>query len=118
MKPNTKFQTVDEYFTSLPSRSKKILKEVRKTIKQAVPKAEEVISYNMPAFKMNGILVWFAVHTEHVGFYPRPSAIFAFAKELEGYKMSKGAIQFPLDEPMPLKLISKIVKFRLKEDKK
>ena len=75
-----------------------------------------MISYNMPAFKWNGMLVWYGAHTEHIGFYPRSSAIAAFEDDLAGYKTSKGAIQFPIDKPIPTALVKKIVKFRLAEN--
>lgn len=109
----TKFKTVDEYFSTFPIHVKNILTELRKTIKQAAPQAEELISYNMPAFKLNGILVYYAAYNKHIGFYPTASGIEAFKKELSGYKWSKGAIQFPIDKPLPLELIIKIVKFRV-----
>ena len=111
-----KFSTVDEYLSAFPAGTKKILQQVRKTIKQAAPGAEEVISYNMPAFKLNGMLVFFAGYENHIGFYPTPSGIEAFKKELSDYKQAKGSVQFPLDEPMPLDLITKIVKYRVKEN--
>ena len=110
------FQTVDEYLSALPERVRHILDGWRKTIRQAAPQAEEVISYGMPAFKWNGILVWYAAHKDHVGLYPRASAILAFKNELAGYKTSKGAIQFPIEEGIPTSLVKKIVKFRLKEN--
>ena len=103
-----KFKTVDEYLSAFPADAKKILQQVRKTIKQAAPGAEEVISYKMPAFKLNGMLVFFAGYENHVGFYPTPSGIEAFKKELSKYKSAKGSVQFPTDEPMPLDLITKI----------
>jgi uncharacterized protein YdhG (YjbR/CyaY superfamily) len=89
---------------------------LRTVIRQAAPGAEEVISYNMPAFKWNGMLVWYGAHTEHVGLYPKASAITAFKDELAGYKTSKGAIQFPIKRPIPTALVKKIVKFRLEEN--
>ncbi len=113
---STKFKTVDEYLSALPANTKAILKEVRKTIRQAAPQAEELISYNMPAFRLNGMLVYYAAWKDHVGFYPVSSAIKAFQKELSDYKTSKGAIQFPIDRPIPFGLITKIVKFRVKEN--
>ena len=109
-------KTVDEYFSALPKKQRDILEGLRKTIRQAAPQAEEVISYNMPAFKWNGVLVWYAAYKEHIGLYPRPSAIKAFTKELAGYKTSKGAIQFPIEQGIPTNLVKKIVKFRLKEN--
>jgi uncharacterized protein YdhG (YjbR/CyaY superfamily) len=92
------------------------LQELRDTIKKSAPQAEEVISYNMPAFKLQGMLVWYAAYREHVGFYPRPSGIEAFKKELSVYKGAKGSVQFPIDKPLPLNLVSKIVKYRVKEN--
>jgi uncharacterized protein YdhG (YjbR/CyaY superfamily) len=93
-----------------------ILEEIRQTIKDAAPKAHEAISYQMPAFKQNGILVWFAVHKNHIGFYPRVSAIEQFKNKLTHYKVSKGAVQFPLDEPIPFDLVKEMVQFRVKEN--
>jgi len=114
--PNSKFLTVEEYFSALAANTGKILKELRKTIKKAAPQAEELISYNMPAFRLQGMLVWYAAFREHIGFFPRPSAISKFKEELSGYKVSKGTIRFPIDKPLPLGLISRIVKFRVKEN--
>ena len=111
-----KFKSVNEYLSALPKNTKGVLTELRKTIKQAAPEAEEVISYNMPAFKQNGMLVWIAAHSKHIGFYPRVSGIERFKKELSIYKGAKGSVQFPLDKPLPLKLITKIVKFRVAEN--
>ena len=91
---------------------------MRQTIREAAPEAEEVISYQMPAFKLNGILVWFAAFKKHVGFYPKVSAIEVFKKELSGYQVSKGTIRFPLDKPIPFDLVRKIVKYRIKENLK
>ena len=89
---------------------------MRTTIKQVAPQAEEAISYNMPAFKLDGMLVWYAGYKEHIGLYPKPRVIEVFKKELTDYKLSKGAIQFPLDQPLPLNLITRIVKYRIKEN--
>jgi uncharacterized protein YdhG (YjbR/CyaY superfamily) len=114
--PMKKFRTVDEYLSTFPKQVRDILGGLRETIRQAAPQAEEVISYNMPAFKCNGMLVWYAAHTDHIGFYPRASAILAFKRELARYKTSKGAIQFPLQEVIPANLVKKIVKFRVKEN--
>ena len=110
---NTTFKTVDEYFSTFPKNVKNILTELRKTIKLAAPEAEELISYNMPAFKLNGILVYYAAYKKHIGFYPTSSGIEAFKNELTGYKWANGSIQFPLDKPLPLELIIKIVIFRV-----
>ncbi len=106
----------DEYIASFPEDTQKLLKQLRAAIKKAAPKAEEVISYQMPTYKLNGALVHFAGYEKHIGFYPTPSAIAAFKKELSAYKSSKGAVQFPLDKPLPLVLVTEIVKFRVKED--
>ena len=113
---STKFKTVDEYISAFPANKKKILRQVRQTIKQAAPQAEELISYNMPAYRYNGMLVYFAGYKNHIGFYPITSAIKAFKKELAAYEGAKGTVRFPLDKPLPLGLISKMVKFRVKEN--
>jgi uncharacterized protein YdhG (YjbR/CyaY superfamily) len=107
---------IDEYIAIFPGEVQNILEQIRSTIKQAAPQAIEVISYGMPAFKLNGILVWFAGYSKHIGFYPKASGIEVFKKELSVYKNAKGSVQFPLDKPLPLELISEIVKFRLEED--
>ena len=113
---NIKFTGIEEYISKFPGDIQKILQQIRTTIKKAAPKSVEVISYGMPAFKKNKVLVYFAVGKNHIGFYPTPNPIKVFSKELEGYKTSKGAIQFPLNKKIPLSLISKITKFRVKED--
>ena len=113
--PGTKFKDTDEYISVFPKTTQKILQQVRNTIKKAAPKAAEVISYNMPAFKQNTVLVYFAGYDNHIGFYPTPSALEAFKKEIAVYKSSKGAVQFPLSEPLPLSLITKMVKFRVEQ---
>ncbi|MBI3535977.1 MAG: DUF1801 domain-containing protein [Chloroflexi bacterium] len=112
----TKPKDIDNYIASFPKGIQIILEQVRTTIRKAAPDAEQVISYGIPAFKLNGLLVWFAAHSNHVGFYPRASAIEAFKKELSLYKGAKGSVQFPLDKPLPLELITKIVKFRVAEN--
>jgi len=112
------FKTVDEYFSGLPKSTRDSMQKLRDVIKQVAPKAEEAISYNMPAFKCNGMLVWYAAYKKHIGFYPRPSGIEAFKDELADYKTSKGAIQFPLEKGIPVNLVKKIVKFRLKENER
>ena len=108
--------TIDEYILSFPEETQVLLQQMRMIIKKAAPQAVEVISYSMPAFKLNGMLVWFAAHTNHIGFYPRASAIVVFAKDLAVYKTAKGSIQFPFNKPLPLTLITKIVKFRVDEN--
>jgi len=110
----TKFSTVEEYFAQLSGPVKARMEQVRETIRKAAPGAEEVISYNMPAFRSNGVLVYYAAYGNHIGLYPTGSGIEAFQKEIEGYKSSKGAVQFQHDEPLPLGLIAKIVQFRVK----
>ena len=116
MEKGIKFQSVDEYFSTFPASTQNILAAVRETIMAAAPQASEVISYNMPAIKMHGVLVYYAAYKEHIGFYPTASPIQIFKDDLSPYKWSKGAIQFPIGEPMPFHLIGKIVKFRMQED--
>jgi uncharacterized protein YdhG (YjbR/CyaY superfamily) len=111
----TNVTTIDEYIAGLPKDIQKILSELRSTIRRAAPQATEKISYQMPTFYLDGNLVHFAAHPNHIGFYPTPSAIVEFQDELKRYKSSKGAVQFPIDEPLPLKLISRMVKFRVAE---
>jgi len=112
----TKPTDIDEYISGFPKKTQKILEQLRVTIKGAAPQADEIISYGMPAFKLNGMLVWFAAYSKHIGFYPRVSGIEAFKKELSIYKGAKGSVQFPLDKPLPLRLVTKIVKFRVIEN--
>ena len=107
---------IDEYISGFPKETQKILEQLRATIKKTAPNAEEVISYAIPAFKLNGMLVWFAAYSNHIGFYPRGSGIEAFKKELSIYKSAKGSVQFPLDKALPWALITKIVKFRVAEN--
>ncbi|MFZ4520557.1 MAG: iron chaperone [Bacteroidales bacterium] len=107
---------IDHYNSHFPEEVRQLLAKVRAAIMQAAPEAKEVISYKMPAFKQNGILVWYAAFTKHIGFYPKSSAIGAFKEELSTYKGGKGSVQFPYDKPMPLDLISRIVKFRIAEN--
>ena len=108
--------TIDEYIRPFPSRVQDKLAEMRDAISAAAPQAQEKISYRMPTFYLNGNLVHFAAHSKHIGFYPTPSAIEAFEDELSKYQYSKGAVQFPMDEPLPIGLIKKIVRFRVKEN--
>lgn len=110
------FNNVDEYIAGFPSKTRSLLKEMRKLIKDTAPAAEEVISYNMPAFKQNGMLVYYAGNKAHIGFYPTASPIQVFKDELATYKTSKGAIQFPIEEGIPAALVKKIVRFRVKEN--
>ncbi len=106
----------DKYISGFPKETQKILRQLRAAILEAAPGAEEVISYKMPAYKLNGMLVGFAAYEGHIGFYPTPSGIEAFKKELSPYKGAKGSVQFPREKPLPLALIAKIVKFRMKEN--
>jgi len=111
-----KFKTIDAYVSACPENVQQILEKIRQTIKESAPEATEVISYRMPAFKLNGNLVYFAAFKNHIGFYPTSSGISAFKKQLSHYKVSPGAVQFPIDEPIPYDLIRKIVKYRVKEN--
>ncbi len=110
--------TVDEYIAQFPADIQRVLRKVRATIRRAAPKAEERISYRMPGYFLDGQLVWFGGHPTFVGFYPTGEGITDFKKELAGYKTSKGAVQFPLGEPIPYDLITKIVKQRVQNNKK
>ncbi len=112
------FQTIDEYIATFPENVQDILQELRKVIQEATPEAEEAISYGMPTFKLKGNLVHFAAYEHHIGFYPAPSGIEAFKEELSPYKGGKGSVQFPLDKPVPLDLVEKIVIFRVGENLK
>src|SRR3954471_6034666 len=109
-------QTIDEYITGFPENIREKLEALRATIRKAAPTAEEIISYGMPTFYLKGNLVHFAAFKNHIGFYPAPSGIESFKEELSIYKEGKGSVQFPLDEPMPLDLITRIVKFRVAQN--
>lgn len=106
---------IDIYILGFPEQTRGMLEQLRATIKLAAPEASEVISWGMPAYKQNGILVYFAAYKNHIGFYPTASGIEAFKPELSSFKWSKGTIQFPLDNPLPLELITEIVRFRVEE---
>ena len=110
------FTSFDEYIATFPLEVQKKLKALRRAIHLAAPDATEKISYQMPTFYLKGNLVHFAAFKEHIGFYPVPTGIEKFKKELSVYKQGKGSVQFPLDQPMPYDLITKIVKFRVKEN--
>ncbi len=113
----TKPTTIDEYIASFPEDVQKKLVQIRQTIRQAAPEAEETISYAIPTFKLKGrYLVYFAGHKNHIGFYPAPTGSEAFKEELAVYKTGKGSVQFPLNQPLPFDLITRIVKFRVKEN--
>ena len=108
--------TIDEYIAGFPRDIQVMLERLRKTIGKAAPAATEKISYRIPTFYLNGNLVHFAAFKHHIGFYPTSSGIGAFRDELGEYNASKGAVQFPLDKPLPLKLVRKIVEYRVKEN--
>ena len=107
---------IDKYIANSPKEIQDTLKKIRSTIKKSAPKAEETINYGIPTFTLDGNLVHFAGFKNHIGFYPTPSGIASFAKELAKYEGAKGSVQFPLDQPLPLTLIKKIVKFRVGEN--
>jgi uncharacterized protein YdhG (YjbR/CyaY superfamily) len=111
-------QEVDRYIAGFPQNARTAMEQIRATILKAAPNAEELISYKMPAYKFHGMLVYFAGYKNHIGFYATPTGHSAFAKEFSKYKTGKGSVQFPLDEAMPLSLITKVVKFRMKENLK
>ena len=115
-KPKSPPTTIDEYISECPEEVRPVMQKIRSVIKEAAPQASEKISYQMPTFYLNGNLVHFAAHQNHIGFYPTPSGIEAFSDELSIYKSSKGAVQFPLDQPMPYELIGKITRFRVAEN--
>lgn len=114
----TDFKTIDEYISSYPKDDQKVLQKIRKTILKAAPGAKEVISYQMPTFRQNGILVHFAAFQNHYSLFPTPSAIEAFGDKLTAYETSKGTVKFPKDKPIPYDLITEIVKFRVQENQK
>ncbi|HEY0799004.1 MAG TPA: DUF1801 domain-containing protein, partial [Candidatus Baltobacteraceae bacterium] len=105
----------EDYAGRFPRDVQTLLRAMRLTVQNAAPEAQETISYGLPALKLGGILVWFGAHTKHIGFYPGVSGIATFKKELSVYKSAKGSVQFPFDEPLPLALVTRIVKFRVKE---
>ncbi len=115
MKSN--YQSIDEYISTFPESVQKILTEMRQLIQAEAPEATEKISYQMPTFDLNGNLVHFAAFKQHIGLYPGPAAIVTFAEPLQPYKTSKGAIQFPLDQPLPKQLIKQIVALRVQENR-
>ncbi len=118
MTPNQEApQTIDAYIAGFPEEVQAILQLIRRTIHETAPEATEAISYGMPTFKLHGNLVHFGAFKSHIGFYPMPSGMEAFKDELAAYKQGKGSVQFPLDKPMPLDLIRRIVEFRVQESK-
>src|SRR2546425_10216351 len=116
MQRKKKFETIDEYIKTFPEDVQRILEKMRQTIRRAAPGAEEGVSYQIPVFKLNGNLVWFAAFKNHIGFYPTTTGIRAFKKELSVYKGAKGTVQFPLEKQIPYELVKKIVRFRRGEN--
>jgi uncharacterized protein YdhG (YjbR/CyaY superfamily) len=116
MKEKGLFTTVDEYITLHPKQIRAGLDLLRKTIKAAAPGAEEMISYQMPAYKLNGMLAFFSATKNHYGFYPTASPIIVFREKLKSYDTTKGTIRFPLDKPIPVKLVTEIIKWKAKEN--
>jgi uncharacterized protein YdhG (YjbR/CyaY superfamily) len=112
----TGFSTIDEYIATFPPETRSLLETMRATIHAAAPGAKEIISYGMPAYAQHGNLVYFAAAKRHIGLYPTSSAMRAFEADFAGYVHSKGAVQFPLDQPLPLHLVTKIVAFRVAEN--
>lgn len=113
---NLHLKSIDEYLSRVPEEIREKLEQFREVIKQTMPQAEELISYEIPTFSFMGVLVTFAAFKNHIGFYPRVSGIEAFKKELAGYKQAKASVQFPINKPLPLGLITQIVKFRMDEN--
>ncbi len=109
-------ENIDEYIGMYPVEVQNILQNLRQIIRQNAPEAVETMSYQIPTFALNGNLVHFAAFTKHIGFYPTPSGIEAFRDELAYYKLAKGSVQFPLDQPLPMELIGRIVRFRVEEN--
>ena len=116
MEKDKKPANVDEYISLAPATVQPVLTELRKAIKTTAPKATEGISYGMPYYSYNGRLVYFMVHRSHIGFYPMKSAIAKFSEDLKGFKTSAGTVQFPLDKPLPIELIKKMILFRVSEN--
>ena len=108
--------TIDEFIAAFPKEVQEKLRKMRDTIRKAAPAATEAIKYGIPTFELNGNLVHFSGYEHHIGFYPAPSGIAEFKKELAGYESAKGSVRFPLDKPLPLTLVAQIVKFRVAEN--
>ncbi len=113
---NTTPVNTDSYIASFPIETQRLLQQLRTIIKETAPEAEEKISYGMPGYKLNGMLVYFAGYAKHIGFYPGVACIITFKDSLSGYKTSKGTVQFPLDKPLPAALIAEMVRFRIEEN--
>jgi len=109
-------QDIDDYVGRFPKEVRQLLTQMRRTTRRAAPKAKEKISYGIPAFTLNGNLIYFAAFKNHIGFYPGAAAVAACKRELSVYKGAKGSVQFPLDQPLPLALVARIVKFRVKQN--
>jgi uncharacterized protein YdhG (YjbR/CyaY superfamily) len=116
--PRKRFETMDAYIATFPKEVQVLLESMRQAIRAAAPAAEESISYQMPTFKLNGNLVHFAAFKHHIGLYPTPSGTEAFKNELASYESGKGSIKFPMDKPIPLDLVKRIVEFRVRENQK
>jgi uncharacterized protein YdhG (YjbR/CyaY superfamily) len=114
--PRPEYKDIDEYIAAAPRKVQPALRQVRRTIRKAAPEARETISYRIPAYTLNGPLVYFAAFPDHISLYPAPRGAAEFKKELAAYKGGKGTVQFPLDKPIPYGLITRIVKFRMKEN--
>ena len=112
------YSSVDEYISSFPEHIREKLYEIRDVIKKIVPEAQEKISYQMPAFFLNGNIVYFAGFSKHIGFYPGANGVEVFKNELTKYKFAKGSVQFPVNEPLPIELIKRIVTFKVEENSK
>ncbi len=113
----SQFKTMDEYIATFPKEVRSILKKLRQTIRETAPEAVETISYQMPTFKQNGeFLVSFAAWEKHIGLYPIPAGTKTFQKEMSPYRSARSTVRFPMEKPLPLPLIRKIVKYRLKEN--
>jgi uncharacterized protein YdhG (YjbR/CyaY superfamily) len=117
-KPRVHPSSVDSYIAQFPEDVQATLQQIRAVIKEAAPDAMEKISYGMPGFYQNGMLVWFGCHKNHIGFYPTGEGIETFKDELSAYKFSKGAVQLPLDQPIPYELIRKITRYRVEQNSK
>lgn len=113
---SAKLENISAYISNFPDQVQHLLEELRETIRKAAPEAEETINYGIPTFTLNGNLVHFAAYKNHIGFYPAPSGIEAFKAELSGYEMAKGSVKFPINKPLPLELIRRIVDFRRQEN--
>jgi uncharacterized protein YdhG (YjbR/CyaY superfamily) len=109
-------ENIDDYIDGFPPKVQKILQKIRKTIQKAAPDAEEAISYQIPTFKLNGNLIHFAAYEHHIGLYPGPRGVKEFEKEMALYEGGKGTVRFPLDEPIPYDLITRITKYRVQKN--